>query len=91
MTLKDIHAGESCVAAAVTGSRALRHRLLSMGITPGVKITVKKTAPFGDPMEIWLRGYSLTLRKAEAAAVKIAVREVQSVGKDSAGRKSEQR
>lgn len=53
----------------LTATGAIRRRLLDMGITPGAEITMRKTAPLGDPMEITLRGYELTLRKAEAAFV----------------------
>lgn len=71
MTLADIHTGNTCTALSLSGGHALRHRLLSMGVTPGTEITVRKTAPLGDPVEIRLRGYSLTLRRTEAAAVEV--------------------
>ena len=53
----------------ITAAPALKKKLLSMGITPGTKILVKKSAPFGGPMQIFLRNYDLVLRKAEAGTV----------------------
>jgi len=53
----------------VTGAGAIRRRIMDMGITKGVNITVRKTAPLGDPVEITVRGYQLSLRKADAEMV----------------------
>lgn len=61
--------GESGVVAAVGGEGALHRHLLDMGLTPGVKVTLIRTAPLGDPLEIHLRGYALTLRKDDAAMI----------------------
>ena len=74
MTLKELGVGNSGRVLAVGGEKALRQRLLDMGITPGTIITVKKAAPFGDPVELLLRGYVLTLRLADAE--KITMEEV---------------
>ena len=71
MTLKDLKIGHSGRVLTVGGEKALRRRLLDMGITPGTKITAKKTAPMGDPMEIILRGYALTLRLEDAGRITI--------------------
>ena len=60
---------ESGIVKKVEGEGALRRRLFDMGITPGAKITMRKTAPLGDPIEVNLRGYELSLRKAEAQAI----------------------
>ena len=68
-TLDKFIKGESGRVKKLTATGAIRRRLLDMGITPGAEITMRKTAPMGDPMEITLRGYELTLRKAEAAFV----------------------
>ncbi len=68
-TLDKFLKGESGRVKKLTATGAIRRRLLDMGITPGAEITMRKTAPLGDPMEITLRGYELTLRKAEAAFV----------------------
>ena len=61
--------GESGVGKQVSGVGAVRRRLLDMGVTPGARIIMRKVAPLGDPMEVTLRGYELTLRKAEADCV----------------------
>jgi len=74
MSLRDLKVGKSCRVLAVGGERVLRRRLLEMGITPRTVITVKKTAPMGDPIELLLRGYVLTLRLEDAE--KITVEEV---------------
>lgn len=69
--LSDFVAGESGKIKAVTGEGRIRRRLFDMGVTPGAELTMRKKAPLGDPMEITLRGYELTLRKAEAACVEV--------------------
>ena len=71
MTLKDLKPGKSGVVRTVGGEKALRRRLLEMGITPGTTVTVKKTAPMGDPIELLLRGYVLSLRLADAERIAI--------------------
>jgi Fe2+ transport system protein FeoA len=76
MTLKDLQIGKSGVVLAVGGEKTLRRRLLEMGITPRTAVTVKKAAPMGDPVELFLRGYVLSLRLAEAE--KITIEEVKS-------------
>lgn len=63
--------GESGVVESVGGEGALHRHLLDMGITPGVRVTLQKTAPMGDPLEIHLRGYALTLRKDDAAKISL--------------------
>ena len=65
-TLSDLAPGESGVVDAIGGEGALHRHLLDMGLTPGVRVTLVKTAPMGDPLE---RGYSLTLRRADAATI----------------------
>ncbi|MDA3931831.1 MAG: FeoA family protein [Tenericutes bacterium] len=70
MTLQDIKPGEYCVISNIK-SNNLRKRIIDMGIIIGTKVYVKKTAPLGDPMEIIVRGYSLTLRKAEARTIHV--------------------
>jgi Fe2+ transport system protein FeoA len=74
MTLKELEIGKSGRVLAVGGEKALRRRLLDMGITPRTIITVKKAAPMGDPIELLLRGYVLSLRLDDAE--KITVEEV---------------
>jgi len=68
MTLKDIRTGESCVVVNIEKS-ALRKRIIDMGVTVGTHIEVKKLAPLGDPIEVSVRGYMLTLRKNEAEKI----------------------
>lgn len=74
MTLRDLGIGKSCRVIKVGGEKVLRSRLLDMGITPRTTITVKKVAPMGDPIELLLRGYVLTLRLEDAE--KITIEEV---------------
>ncbi len=73
MTLDELPIGRRSSIAAVGGAGALRLRLLDMGLTPGASVEIEKTAPMGDPIEIQVRGYRLTLRLADAQ--KITVRE----------------
>ena len=71
MTLRDLPVGKSGRILAVGGEGALRRRLLDMGLTPRTLVTVRKTAPMGDPMELLLRGYALTLRLADAEQITV--------------------
>ncbi len=71
MSLKDLKIGKSARVTKVGGEGALRRRLLDMGITPNTLITLRKKAPMGDPLEIKLRGYILTLRKEDAERIQI--------------------
>lgn len=67
--LNEMSIGESGKIVSVGGEGRVRRRLFDMGVTPGAQLTVVKFAPLGDPMEIVLRGYTLTLRKSEAINV----------------------
>lgn len=69
MTLDQLSVGETAEIAAVGGEGALRLRLLDMGLIPRTKVTVQKIAPMGDPMEIRVRGYELTLRLEDARMI----------------------
>lgn len=69
--LSEFSVGERGKIAAVTGEGAVRRRLFDMGVTPGAELVMRKKAPLGDPIEITLRGYELTLRKSEAAFVEV--------------------
>jgi len=71
VTLRDLKVGKSGRVVAVGGEKALRRRLLDMGITPRTSITVKKAAPMGDPIELLLRGYVLTLRLEDAEKITV--------------------
>lgn len=75
MTLNELKIGESAVIKAVNGEGVLRCRLLDMGLTPKTKVLMRKTAPMGDPLEIQLRGYELTLRLDDAKNIEIEVAE----------------
>ena len=71
MTLKDIKIGKSAVVTAVGGEGALRQHFLDMGVIPGAEVTVVKYAPMGDPMELLIHGYELTLRLADAEKIEV--------------------
>ena len=71
--LSDFAIGQSGRIVKVNGDGAVRRRLFDMGVTPGAEVTLRKKAPLGDPIEVTLRGYELTLRKAEAACVQTEV------------------
>ena len=71
MTLRELKIGKSGKILLVGGEKILRHRLLEMGLTPRTVVTVKKAAPMGDPIELLLRGYVLTLRLEDAEKIMI--------------------
>lgn len=66
MTLKEVKPGKSVSVVKLTGEGALKRRIMDMGITKGVQILIRKVAPLGDPIEVNVRGYELSLRKSEA-------------------------
>ena len=72
--LSEFTVGESGKIIKVTGEGKIRRRLFDMGATPGAELTMRKKAPLGDPIEITLRGYELTLRKVEAACVEVEIK-----------------
>ncbi len=67
--LAELRPGQSCVIVAIGGESALKRRFADMGLTPGCRVTLRKTAPLGDPLEINLRGYELSLRRADAKKI----------------------
>ncbi len=71
MTLNELKPGQSAVITAVGGEGALRCRLLDMGLIPKTKVTVRKVAPLGDPIELHLRGYELTIRLDDAKEISV--------------------
>ena len=71
--LSEFSIGESGIIAKVYGEGAIRRRLFDMGVTPSAPVTLKKKAPLGDPLEVTLRGYQLTLRKTEASMVEVEI------------------
>jgi ferrous iron transport protein A len=75
MNLKDMHVGETgLVAGYADTGRGYRRKLLAMGLTPGTELRVTRVAPMGDPVEIQVRGFRLSLRKDEAAALQVEIR-----------------
>jgi len=72
-TLNKLRPGEGGRIVSVVGSGLLRRRILEMGLVPGTEITLKGMAPLGDPIEVLVKGYSLTLRRQEAEAVTVEV------------------
>ena len=74
-TLKQFVPGETGIVVRLTTDGAVKRRLFDMGITPGATITMRKTAPLGDPIEITVRGYELSLRKAESESIIMNVSE----------------
>ena len=75
MTLNELKIGDSGVITAVGGEGALRCRLLDMGLTPRTLVTLRKVAPMGDPIEIHVRGYELTLRGEDARQITVEKRD----------------
>lgn len=71
MTLEEVAIGQTCIVKKVAGEGRIRRRLFDMGVTEGTEIFIRKRAPLGDPIEITLRGYELTLRKDEASLVEV--------------------
>ncbi len=70
-TLREAKVGESVTVVKLHGEGAVKRRIMDMGITKGVSISVRKVAPLGDPIEVTVRGYELSLRKADAEMVEI--------------------
>ena len=75
MTLNKLHIGDTAAITAVGGEGALRCRLLDMGLTPRTLVTLRKVAPMGDPIEIRVRGYELTLRVEDAREITVEKRD----------------
>lgn len=70
-TLKDIPCGQTVKVVKLTGDGPVKRRIMDMGITKGVSIYVRKVAPLGDPVEITVRGYELSVRKADAEMIEV--------------------
>ena len=70
-TLRDVKAGQAARIAKVGGQGAIKRRIMEMGLTKGVEVTVRKVAPLGDPIEVAVRGYELSLRKADAQLIEV--------------------
>ena len=70
-TLKDTKVGETVKVVKLTGEGAVKRRIMDMGITKGVEVHIRKVAPLGDPVEVTVRGYELSLRKADAELIEV--------------------
>ncbi|MEI3246593.1 MAG: ferrous iron transport protein A [Lachnospiraceae bacterium] len=70
-TLKEAKVGETVKVTKLTGAGAVKRRIMDMGITKGVEIYIRKVAPLGDPVEVTVRGYELSLRKADAEIIEV--------------------
>ncbi len=70
-TLKEAKVGQKCKVIALHGEGAVKRRIMDMGITRGVELQVRKVAPLGDPVEVTVRGYELSIRKADADKIEI--------------------
>ena len=71
-TLKDARVGDTVTVARINGEGALRRRIMDMGVTRGTEIFVRKAAPLGDPLEVTIRGYELSIRRADAGLIELA-------------------
>lgn len=71
-TLNDVKIGETTKIVRLLGEGAVKRRIMDMGLTKGTEVTVRKVAPLGDPIEITVRGYELSIRKDEASKIEVA-------------------
>ncbi|MBR2133789.1 MAG: ferrous iron transport protein A [Eubacterium sp.] len=71
MTLRDVKIGQTCKVKRIHGEGALKRRIMDMGITKGVEIYVRKVAPLGDPVEVTVRDYELSIRKGDAELIEV--------------------
>ncbi|MCR5109610.1 MAG: ferrous iron transport protein A [Ruminococcus sp.] len=71
MTLKEVKIGQTVKVKKLTGEGAVKRRIMDMGLTKGTEVTVRKVAPLGDPIEVTVRGYELSIRKADAEMVEV--------------------
>ena len=70
-TLRELAVGEKAVVKKLNGDRAIKRRIMDMGITKGTEVSVRKLAPLGDPIELTVRGYELSIRKADAELIDV--------------------
>ncbi len=71
MTLKEVKIGQTVTVKKISGTGAVKRRIMDMGVTKGTEIHVRKVAPLGDPIEVTVRGYELSLRKADAEIIEV--------------------
>jgi len=69
--LREVMVGQTCTVKKIHGEGAVKRRIMDMGLTKGVEVYVRKVAPLGDPMELTIRGYELSIRKADAEMVEV--------------------
>ena len=70
-TLKEVHVGQTVSVVKLHGEGAVKRRIMDMGLTKGVEVHIRKVAPLGDPMEVTVRGYELSIRKADAQMIEV--------------------
>lgn len=70
-TLRDVKVGESAIVVKLHGEGAVKRRMMDMGITRGIEVNIRKVAPLGDPVEVNVRGYELSIRKDDAAMIEV--------------------
>ena len=71
MTLRDSKIGDTVTVKKLTGEGAVKRRIMDMGLTKGTSVTIRKVAPLGDPIEVTVRGYELSIRKADAQMIEV--------------------
>ena len=71
-TLRDVKVGDTCTVKKLHGEGAVKRRIMDMGVTKNTEVYVRKVAPLGDPIEVTVRGYELSIRKADAEMVEVA-------------------
>ena len=71
MTLRNVGVGQTVTVSKITGGGAIKRRIMDMGLTKGTSVYVRKVAPLGDPIEVTVRGYELSLRKADAELIEV--------------------
>ena len=71
MTLRNVGVGQTVTVSKITGVGAIKRRIMDMGLTKGTSVYVRKVAPLGDPIEVTVRGYELSLRKADAEMIEV--------------------
>ena len=71
MTLRNVGVGQTVTVSMITGVGAIKRRIMDMGLTKGTSVYVRKVAPLGDPIEVTVRGYELSLRKADAELIEV--------------------
>ena len=84
MTLRDVKVGQTVKVLKITGEGAVKRRIMDMGLTKGIEVYVRKVAPLGDPIEVTVRGYELSLRKADAEMVEVEAGEAEMAAAGSA-------